>query len=210
MRRIEKLPPPQVLVDNAQQWTNDFVANPDNDTARYRYRNKDIKDTLVRETANKCIYCESKIGHNTPGDVEHKIPTSHDKTQHFVWANLTIACTECNRRKLHYYAADAPFIDPYTDDVETRVLHFGPVVSWLPADVAAETSIRKLELHSQARRELLFRKVEAIDHLNNLVARIKKEEGLLKDALIVELEQMKSRSYEYSAMLLTICAQYGL
>jgi hypothetical protein len=100
--------------------------------------------------------------------------------------------------------------DPYNDDVEARIVHFGPIVSWVPPDGSAEISVRKLELNTSARAQLIARKVEAIDRLNNLVARIANENGVLKELLIGELDRMKSRSFEYSAMLLTICNQYGL
>ena len=86
--------------------------------------------TLKEETGFKCVYCESKIGHNTPGDIEHKIPSSKDEDQHFAWNNLTIACTECNRRKNDYYVIGNEFLDPYSDDVENVLEHHGPLVYW--------------------------------------------------------------------------------
>ncbi|MGA9658335.1 MAG: HNH endonuclease, partial [Asticcacaulis sp.] len=192
-----------------ESWAAEFVADKTNVTKKYRYRHKDIKSSLVAETSNKCVYCESKIGHNTPGDVEHKIPSSIDADKHFEWDNLTVACTECNRRKNAYFSVEAPFLDPYVDDVESRLVHVGPVVCWAPGDATAEISVRTLEMHDSTRHQLIMRKIEAIDRLNNIVARIESEAKPLKELLLLSLERMKSRNAEFSAMICAVCKQYG-
>jgi hypothetical protein len=73
------------------------------------------------------LCCESKIGHNCPGDIEHKCPTKKRLDLIFDWTNLTIACSECNRRKLEYYNPMCMFLDPNVDDVESLVVHLGSV-----------------------------------------------------------------------------------
>lgn len=88
---------PNVLAINHDEWLTAFLADKTNKTNKYRYRHSEIKITLTEETGWKCVYCESKIGHNTPGDIEHKVPSSKDEHRHFNWENLTVACTECNK-----------------------------------------------------------------------------------------------------------------
>lgn len=210
MRKMTKGIIPDVLNNNKDAWTADYIADKSNSTKKFRYRHPDIKSALKIETNDKCIYCESKIGHNTPGDVEHKIPSSEDENLHFSWENLTIACTECNRRKSNYYEPETPFLDPYVDDVEDRVIHLGPILSWKPGDNSAELSIKKLEMHDETRFELVKRKVEAIDKLNNLISRINREQDALKEMLLISLDKMKSRDAEYSAMINSICERYDL
>ena len=210
MRNLTKGVIPNVLDENQDSWTASYIADKSNSTKKFRYRHKDIKCALKNETGSKCIYCESKIGHNTPGDVEHKIPSTADENLHFAWDNLTIACTECNRRKSNYNETDAPFLDPYADDVEDRVVHLGPLLSWRPGDNSAEISIRILEMHDATRFELIKKKVEAIDKLNNLISRINREQGALKEMLLISLEKMKDRNAEYSAMINSTCEKYGL
>lgn len=210
MRNLTKKEIPKVLADNAANWTDAFKADPKNKTNRYRYRHSDIKKQLVEETSSKCVYCESKIGHNTPGDVEHKIPTDKNKDTHFDWKNLTIACTECNRRKLSYYSTVKPFLDPYNDDVENRIKHLGPIVSWLPGDDEAEITVRTLEMHNQTRKELIARKVELIEKLNNTVARMKNETGVLQEMMLLAIEKMKEPDAEYSGMVRSVCSTYGI
>jgi hypothetical protein len=211
MRKITKSAVPLVLHESADAWTADFIADPANRTKKYRYRHADIKSALVAETDNKCVYCESKIGHNTPGDVEHKIPTSADLAQHFSWPNLTIACTECNRRKNDYYEPGKPFLDPYSDDVDARVIHHGPTVGWPPGDGPAEITVRILEFNDFAsRKELIARKIETIDRLNITVARLSEADPLIQELMRQSIEKMKAQSAEYSGMVRAICNTYGI
>ena len=211
MRSLEKLPKPEILEINEQGWLADYLSDKTNATKRYRYRDPDIKRQLKEETGFKCVYCESKIGHNTPGDVEHKIPSSKDESKHFDWNNLTIACTECNRRKNDYYKEGEEFLDPYSDDVEQWLEHHGPLVYWTAGNVRAEITIRKLELNSEARAQLVFRKIEKLDGLANLVERWNSEENpTLKSLLYLQISEMVSAKSEYSAMVLSVLRSKGI
>ena len=171
MRKLEKYPIPEVLEENFEIWTKEFQDDPHNQTKRLRYRHPDIKSQLRNETGNKCVYCESKVGHNTPGDIEHKIPSSVDRRLHFSWDNLTLACSECNRRKNAYFDPQAPFLDPYEDKVEELVVHHGPIVGWREGDERAEVTVRTLQLHNETRLSLVLRKIERINEVNDLIAR---------------------------------------
>lgn len=210
MRRLHKLEAPGVLVDNADDWSCAFAADPTSESKRRRYRHPDIKGRLREETSYKCIYCESKIGHNTPGDVEHKIPTSVDASRHFEWSNLTIACTECNRRKNDYFNEDLPFLDPYVDDVEQRVVHHGPVVSWAIGDHVAEISVRTLGLHDDSRLPLILRKIEKISEVNELMERRNAAvHPALAGLLTSRLDEMQQSTSEYSGMVRAVCQAAG-
>ncbi|WP_152639740.1 HNH endonuclease [Sphingobium bisphenolivorans] len=205
MRTLTKLACPQILSASKLTWDAAYAANPNNGTAKYRYRHSDIKETLKKETSGKCIYCESKIGHNTPGDVEHKWPSSVHQHLHFEWTNLTIACTECNRRKLALDPSVVPFLDPYQPGVEQRVRHYGPVVGWVEGDQAAETTVRRLELDSSERLELVLRKIEKISDINNLKERVASAPNpVLKAALQADLQRRASASEEFSGMVASL------
>lgn len=207
MRTVQKGEVPQVLADNQERWLADYQADPANPTRKYRYRDRSIKNALVAETSSKCVYCESKIGHNTPGDVEHKTPSSVAPERHFDWTNLTIACTECNRRKNDYFDAIKPFLDPYEEATEARVIHYGPVVGWAPGDQEAEISVRILGLSTQERLPLVLRKIEKLEELNVLRGRIASEANeTLRSLLEARLEQLMTASAEYSAMVCAVCA----
>lgn len=211
MRRLEKAPVPPVLEENAETWLQDYIADPTNSTKRYRYRHEEIKAAIVRETGWKCAYCESKIAHNTPGDIEHKVPTSKAQHLHFTWLNLTCACTECNRRKRDYYAEGNEFIDPYLDDVEDLILHHGPVASWKPGHERAELSVKLLQLSHPQRMQLVMRKIEKISQFDELAERYASVENpVLKEVLLKQLQEMRARTSEYSAMLVAVGQQKGV
>ena len=202
MRKLIKVEPPEILKRLGPEWLRDFLQQPANQTRRFRYRHEDIKTRLKEETSGKCVYCESKIGHNTPGDVEHILPVSRCNKKLFVWENLTIACTECNRRKGAYYDPNCSFMDPYLDDVEERILHYGPIVSWRTGDVRAEVTVKRLELNSATRIELITRKIERIDEVKHLMERIVTvAEPTLKKLLRLQLDEWASRAGEFSAMV---------
>ncbi|MBO4227940.1 HNH endonuclease [Bradyrhizobium neotropicale] len=208
MRRVTKRLEPEVLKLNCEEWSAIYLADKQNPTKKYRYRHPEIKAALKQETADKCVYCESKIGHNTPGDVEHMTPSSVDASLHFVWSNLTIACTECNRRKNDYFDAQKPFLNPYVDDVEGRLIHLGPLVCWSPGDELAEMTVRILELSEMKREALIARKVEKIEQLNNAVARLRSCNELMRELMAIAIEKMKAVDAEYSGMIRSISATY--
>lgn len=211
MRCILKLDKPEVLENNEAQWLVKYLADKSNSTNKYRYRHPDIKQALKDETGYKCVYCESKIGHNTPGDIEHKIPSSKVEERHFDWDNLTVACTECNRRKNDYYVAGEEFLDPYVDDVEELLEHHGPLVSWKAGNPRAEITVRKLELNCEKRSQLIFQKMTTIEALTNLVERWKGEANdILKELLYLQIEEMAAKHSEYSAMVISVATKKGI
>ena len=207
MRNLRKLECPAVLREKAHKWLQKYNADMSSEANKRRYRNPEIKGRLKEETGNKCIYCESKIGHNTPGDVEHISPISKCHQALFEWTNLTLSCTECNRRKGAYYKDDCRFIDPYIDDVESLIVHFGPIVSWKTGCKRAEVSISILELNSSTRSELVVRKIEKIHEVADLMERWHSESSpVLKELLERRLYGMSDQEAEFSGMVAAVIA----
>ena len=187
-----------------------FSRIPQTKRKKFRYRHPSIKTRLKSETYGKCVYCESKIGHNTPGDVEHIIPVSKNRERIFVWENMTIACAECNRRKRDYFEPECMFINPYDDEVERELIHLGPIVSWVPGSIRAEVSVRRLELDSHSRIELVIRKIEKVSEVSNLIERTNGERNLiLKKLLELQLDSLMSPESEFSAMVQSVVAANG-
>ncbi len=205
MRKYVKGDMPAILAANKDDWDTAFAALPLSATAKYRYRHPEIKSSLIKETHSKCIYCESKVGHNTPGDVEHLAPSSIYPALHFDWNNLTIACTECNRRKSNYDTIISPFLNPYGDDVENRVVHLGPLTCAAAGDAAVEICVSTLQLDKGIRIELILRKIEKIAEINSLKSRIREcTVPALKALLEADLQRRGGVSEEYSGMVSTL------
>ena len=199
MRSLTKGSVPAILASQGKKWLQEYVDDPESETKRFKYRHPDIKEALRIETGWKCVYCESRIGHSSPGDVEHKIPSSEVRERHFEWDNLTVACTECNRRKGSYYSEELPFIDPYVDPVETDVLHSGPLVSWRPGAARAELSVRMLEMHGLQRPQLVQQKIDVLERARALADLVASNPGPLQPLRLDELRRMQARISEYSA-----------
>lgn len=202
MRSLSKLPEPDVLAQNHAAWLADYLADLASDAKRTRYRHPEIKATLKLETHDKCVYCESRIGHNTPGDIEHKIPSSKDRSKHFLWGNLTIACSECNRRKNAYYQHHDGFLDPYTDDADQYLDFEGPVVTSKPGEARGEVFVSILELCSANRLPLVAQKISKVNELRHVLERYNAAPaGPLKEVLKRQLINMARPEGEYSAMV---------
>ena len=205
MRNLRKAACPEILKRNATQWLQEYLSDPTSSQKRHRYRHPSIKSRLKEETHSKCVYCESKIGHNTPGDAEHIKPVSKSRRDTFEWTNLTIACTECNRRKGDYYDKHCMLLNPYTDNVEEMVRHLGPLVTWQVGNERAETTIRRLELDSCTRTDLISRKIEKIEEVKNLAERIEGAAGdTLRKLLELKLEELSSVRSEFSGMVVAV------
>ena len=72
MIKLTKIEEPDILKENSSKWTDEYLdcikknIKP-TPTIKYRYRDKSIKEQILKETHGKCAYCESKISHVCPG-----------------------------------------------------------------------------------------------------------------------------------------------
>src|ERR1700730_8172550 len=147
MIRLIKGEKPDILVRNGQSWTQELLSalakGKDINAARKnRYNNRAIKTELLKETGEKCAYCESKFRHVTFGDIEHITPKDSSPELTYEWSNLTIACDVCNTNK----GAKVGFIDPYVDDPTTRFKFRGPMICAVPTDETAKMTVLVLDL----------------------------------------------------------------
>jgi len=210
MIQLKKLDEPLVLKDKSNVWTREYLdakaANNMTDTIRYRYRHPEIKTRVREETSDKCAYCESKITHTYPGDIEHILPKADFPELVVEWENLTLGCGECNRRKSNYYSSEEPLINPYLDNPEKHLFAAGAFIFGKPGDSKGALAEFKLELN---RAELIERRFERIKSLKNLAERYANQiAGTLKDLLRKELIKELERDKEYafiSRAFLKVC-----
>ena len=201
MIRLTKDAEPQILLDNARAWTNELVAaiqNGDDVSSlrAKRYGHRDIKSALIKETNEKCAYCESKPLHVDYGDVEHIVPKSVDPLVTYQWDNLTIACSVCNTNKSNTQG----LIDPYNDDPSAMIEFHGPWVSHLPGADIGRLTILILKLNRTPLMERRSEKIKALrDQLDTIVAVADQNvRATLVEAIVSEARQV---SNEFSACL---------
>lgn len=215
MRKLNKLDKPQILVDNAVLWTQEYCdclkegKTPSKEIAT-RYNEDSIKSTLEKETHEKCVYCESKIKHISYGDIEHILPKNKDARPdlYVEWSNLTLACEQCNRSgKRMYYNPELPLINPYMDEPSEHLIDMGPIIMPVIGDDRAYVTKEKLKLNRAA---LVERRNERIISVENLLNAWKKEPRTeIKNILEEQLHNEYSEDKEFTSTVKSYLRQMG-
>ena len=207
MIKLSKYPKPQVLKDNADQWTAEYLDCLNNnqkpsDTIAHRYNNVEIKNSLEKETCRKCAYCESEIKHIEFGDIEHILPKKKGARPdlYVEWDNLTLACEVCNRtNKKEYYDPQTPLVNPYVDDLDDFFVFVGTIISTKNNNVRGFITEETLDLN---RSDLVVRRNERLYSINTLLFTWNKETNpTVKNVLAEELKKECMPDKEYSAFV---------
>ncbi len=202
MIQLRKLDKPEVLVDNALDWTKTAmeyvhkgVEIPKKD--KNRYNHKDVKRQLKIETSEKCAYCESHVSDQYPGDIEHIIPKAAYPRLSFSWSNLTYCCYQCNNNKRNYVGKRmAKLVNPYKDQIQHHLRFFGPLIMHVNNSKRGELTWKKIGLN---RKELVDRRADKIKDLQNLIDKYEREDiSELKEILLNEILEFHNSSEEFS------------
>lgn len=203
MIELKKTTKPQSLIDNETKWTQElmvdyYATGVIDKTKQNKYNKPDIKQALIEETNEKCAYCESKITHIYPGDIEHIIPKSIYPRLTFSWNNLTLGCYWCNNKKRNFLSKECMLLNPYKDSIKEHLRAFGPIIFHINDSKRGEISLRQLELN---RVELRERRFEKIEELKNLIDKLNSERiPALRSLIENEIIDFINRS-EYSFTL---------
>lgn len=108
IRRIDK---PQELTEEVQNKLTDvFKQNKKKSVWNKKY----IRDNLLIESSNKCVYCECFIGN---GHKEMHVDHFHYKDKYedevVIWENLNPSCPHCNKNKGYHDTYESPIINPF-------------------------------------------------------------------------------------------------
>ncbi|RWU22842.1 hypothetical protein DM813_11580 [Pseudomonas alkylphenolica] len=210
MIKLTKEPEPKILVDNAAAWTENFLSKlaagiEPSASEKTKYRHKDIKSVLEKETGGKCAYCESKLKHIHHGDVEHIYPKSLDPSKQLEWANLTLACEICNQNKSNRDPHLEFIIDPYVKDPDQHICFVGSMA--FPLGTAeGVSSITLLDLNRPA---LVLMRNETVQRIMSLYETLLRPDIPLpaKKAILDDLESNESSSKaQFSAVVKGIIA----
>lgn len=207
MVKLSKEPKPQILIDNAETWTKEYLdciqrnVSP-SETIAHRYNNSEIKSALEKETNGKCAYCESKIKHVEYGDIEHILPKNKKARPdlYVEWENLTIACEVCNRtNKGDYYDPNLPLINPYIDNPDDYLIILGPMISARESNQRGFITEKTLNLN---RAELIERRTERLNSVNSLLYAWSNESNpTIKSVLASQILEECKPDKEYSAFV---------
>jgi len=207
MIKLFKIDEPDILQANKQEWTERYLkllkeGEEIPTSLKTKYKLKEIKSQIVKETKGKCAYCESFISHISPGDIEHILPKSRRPDLIFEWNNLTLACEECNRtRKNDYYNPSDPLVNPYEDNPSDHIFAAGPIIFSVPANRKGDITISILDLN---RAGLLEKRIERLMQIKILVDKWAQEENptvkeIIKEQLLQESDSQKEYSFFLNA-----------
>ena len=173
MIKLTKTPKPDILVRNADSWTNDLMSYVKRgvdapDTVKNKYNQPDIKDALKQETHGKCMYCEGFIGAVSYPHIEHFRPKAQYPEKTFEWENLGLGCQVCNTNKNDVFDEGLPYINPYYENPDDFFLFLGTMIIQKPGCSRAENMWKQLKLN---RGDLMEQRREAIENVSNLVER---------------------------------------
>ena len=216
MIKLKKLEEPKILKENAKKWTTEYLECIGMGKAipaklKMKYSQRDIKAQLLKETNEKCVYCESKFTHICPGDIEHILPKNKNAHPelYVTWDNLTMACETCNRSgKRTYNNDDEPLLNPYVDEIECEIFSAGPMIFAVEGSRKGQISIDVLKLNRGA---LIERRIEAIKKVDLLRIQYEQEENEdYKNILLGQIDEEVGKNKEYSFTLKNFCSASGL
>ena len=207
MRKLKKLEKPEILIINADAWTQEYCqclssGQKPSEAIAAKYKDPTIKAALEQETHGKCAYCESKIKHITYGDIEHILPKNKDARPDLYvdWNNLTLACEQCNRSgKRTYYQPKLPLINPYIDDPDQHFNDIGPLIMPKLGDDRAFVTKNILQLNRAALVERRTEQITLIEPL--LISWAKEQNDIIKEVLEQQLHDMYAEEKEFSSTI---------
>lgn len=172
MIKLIKGDKPAILDEKAAEWTAQVqtaLANGDelSKSLKSKYNHSDVKSAIVSETSGKCAYCESKVRHIAPGDIEHIIPKSVQPNLWFDWSNLTLACPVCNVNK----GVNEGLVDPHNDEPSEHFWFAGTAIFPLPESQKGNLTETLLKLNRPELHDKRFDRLSSLERLLRLAAK---------------------------------------
>jgi uncharacterized protein (TIGR02646 family) len=210
MIRLTRGPLPAILERHGAEWTHEYLRRLNGDAtiaaaADTRYRHPEIKEAVLRDSHDKCVYCESRPRAVSPGDVEHVQPKAIAPERILAWDNLVFSCTTCNTSKGTYWSVEAPLLDPYHDEPAEHLSFVGPMA--MHRTPSGELACARLRLN---RASLLERRVERLEEIAGLLRRLEAlPAGSDRAALEAVLVEESADDGEYAAAVREYVALVG-
>lgn len=130
MRKVTRGTCPDSLRTHSDTWTKEFLvalSSVNNDFSKVpkkyinKYNQADVKEALANMYTNHCCYCESLLGVQTYGRIEHLKPKALPQFHNLIfdWENLHWCCEICNTSyKKNNWNFENPILDPSKDNIE--------------------------------------------------------------------------------------------
>ena len=110
---IRSIKPNELTEEMQEQLAYEFKV----DKSKAVWNKKFIREALLKECNNKCVYCEILIG---PGNKEMHVDHFHYKDKYVdevvKWENLMPSCPHCNKSKSTHDTIEMPILNPFKDN----------------------------------------------------------------------------------------------
>lgn len=212
---------PLILQTKGAAKCNEMCADYDKGVRKFKfdgeiYGHQEVKDLLIQIQNDKCVYCETKFTHDSPGDIEHFRPKSLYYWLAYDWKNLFLSCEECNRRhkrnnfplsnpadrnNSHHDAREEAlyFIHPEDENPEDYISFRGEIIFAVNGDIRGRETIKGIGLDrtklENDRRNHLKRLKFIFDLAQN------NPPSPLRDEALAYIQESASADGEYSAMV---------
>lgn len=157
----------------------------------------EIKSALLKESHNKCAYCECSVERKGAGvDIEHHLPKKKNPNLVVAWENLLPSCRRCNTKK----GTKTGVLNPYADDPKEH-FSFHEYRFYGTSNLGINTI---LILNLNDRKKLVNPRFEVGDLINARLYTIENERNLLvvKNLISDILDECQPES-EFSATATT-------
>jgi uncharacterized protein (TIGR02646 family) len=153
---------------------------------------------------SRCMYCEDNEG----TDIDHFYPRGRYPLRAFLWLNLLLSCSGCNRRKAATFPLDESntplLIDPTSDDPRSDITFTPSTGRYIAQTQRGTTSLEVFRLN----RELLARgRCDAWVAIQALIAAYAAHRRRGADERASELADVIAR-HAFSAVFVEIVAVY--
>ena len=172
------------------------------------YKHPDNKNALRKSTSGKCMYCESKMEHNSFSQIEHIKPKSKFPELEFEWENLGFSCEWCNNNKRDKYSDKMPFINPYNENPEDNIEFKSFIISPKQGSERGLYTINEIDLN---RAGLIEDRKEKIDKINMMISAANRTSSeSLRNQTIEAVKEEAEKDKEYSAMIKSVLLAEGI
>ena len=199
MIRLRKGCEPQILVENRDAWTAEYVnwLEDCKGSEPRRYRDRNIRAALEAETHSKCAYCEGRFKAVSYGHIEHKLPKRKYPELVCAWTNLTMACQMCNTNKGDYDDPECRLLDPHVDDVETMVVFAGSF-ALAKCGSRADRTIEQLKLN---RSDLFLAREGILKNLRRILDLVERavDEPAVVNELWLDIDSLTAAEGQFAS-----------
>ncbi|NJL27216.1 MAG: hypothetical protein HC897_04660 [Thermoanaerobaculia bacterium] len=145
---------------------------------------KYVKTNIGAMSGSHCAYCQSPVGADQHGEVEHFKPKLLFPAAAYDWGNYFLSCQQCNNYKGDKWPAAGTYLRPDEGDPASRLVFFEDgSVSGGPRDADAKQTIESFGLDrsglSYFRRQTIERSLHGAKNILAMVNLSREEKKLL-------------------------------